>query len=36
MAEEGPYLNDEEVEEFLNDLDENGNGEIEYSEVEFK
>jgi dual oxidase len=34
--EDGPYLNDEEIDEFLQDLDENSNGEIEYSEIEFK
>lgn len=36
LVQEGPYLNEEELEEFLNDLDENSNGEIEYSEVELK
>ena len=30
------YLTDKEIEEFLDDLDENSNGEIEYSEVELK
>lgn len=33
---EEQYLTDKEVEEFLDDLDENANGEIEYSEVELK
>ncbi|KAH7141917.1 FAD-binding domain-containing protein [Dactylonectria macrodidyma] len=30
------YLNDDEIHEFLNDLDHNGDGNIEYSEVERK
>lgn len=30
------YLNDEEIEEFLNELDTNNDGFIEYSEVEHK
>ena len=36
MADEGQYLTDKEIEEFLDDLDNNNNGEIEYAEVEFK
>ena len=40
MASDTPqdeqYLTDKEIEEFLDDLDENSNGEIEYSEVELK
>lgn len=33
---DGQYLSDKEVNEFLDDLDKNNNGHIEYSEVEWK
>lgn len=34
--DEGQYLSDKEVSDFLNDLDKNNNGYIEYNEIEWK